>query len=167
MSRGRGRLSRSSWAGAVSSSSMISLQRSMHSSQMYTPGPAMSFLTWRCDLPQKLQRSCSLPSLARAIPDSFYPDFSETARADSLSGLSPRLVAMGDDRVDDPVVHGFLRAQEEVPLHVARNLFLGLAGVVGVDLLQAPLEADHLACLDLDVGALALEAAGHLVDQNP
>ena len=24
---------------------MISLQRSMHSSQMYTPGPAMSFLT--------------------------------------------------------------------------------------------------------------------------
>jgi hypothetical protein len=28
-----------------SSSSMISLQRSMHSSQMYTPGPAMSFFT--------------------------------------------------------------------------------------------------------------------------
>src|ERR671925_54686 len=26
----------------------------------------MSFLTCRCDLPQKLQRSCSLPSLARA-----------------------------------------------------------------------------------------------------
>jgi hypothetical protein len=31
--------------GSASSSSMISLQRSMHSSQMYTPGPAMSFLT--------------------------------------------------------------------------------------------------------------------------
>ena len=29
-------------------------------SQMYTPGPAISFLTWRCDLPQKLHRSCSL-----------------------------------------------------------------------------------------------------------
>jgi hypothetical protein len=28
----------------------------------------MSFLTCRCDLPQKLQRSCSFPSLARAIP---------------------------------------------------------------------------------------------------
>ena len=26
----------------------------MHSSQMYTPGPAMSFLTSFCDLPQKL-----------------------------------------------------------------------------------------------------------------
>src|SRR3954469_8893068 len=35
-----------------SSSSMISLQRSMHSSQMYTPGPAMSFLTCFCDFPQ-------------------------------------------------------------------------------------------------------------------
>ena len=57
MSRGLGRLSRSSATGAVSSSSMISLQRSMHSSQMYTPGPAMSFLTCRCDLPQKLQSS--------------------------------------------------------------------------------------------------------------
>src|SRR3954451_5409389 len=52
--------------GAVRSSSMISLQRSMHSSQMYTPGPAISFLTWRCDLPQKLQRSCSLESVGRA-----------------------------------------------------------------------------------------------------
>ena len=50
----------------TSSSSMISLQRSMHSSQMYTPGPAISFLTWRCDLPQKLQSSCSLESVGRA-----------------------------------------------------------------------------------------------------
>src|SRR3982750_4155548 len=31
---------------------MISLQRSMHSSQMYTPGPAMSFLTCFWDFPQ-------------------------------------------------------------------------------------------------------------------
>ena len=31
---------------------MISLQRSMHSSQMYTPGPAMSFLTCFWLLPQ-------------------------------------------------------------------------------------------------------------------
>ncbi len=45
---------------------MISLQRSMHSSQMYTPGPAMSFLTCRCDLPQKLQSSWSLPSVVPA-----------------------------------------------------------------------------------------------------
>jgi hypothetical protein len=31
-------------------------------------------------LPQKLQSSCSLPSLARAIPFSFYSDFPFTAR---------------------------------------------------------------------------------------
>src|SRR3954469_20650123 len=44
------------------SSSMISLQRSMHSSQMYTPGPAMSFFTCFCDLPQKEHFSSSPPS---------------------------------------------------------------------------------------------------------
>src|SRR3954454_7040106 len=45
---------------------MISLQRSMHSSQMYTPGPAMSFLTCFCDLPQKEHFSRSPPSPIRA-----------------------------------------------------------------------------------------------------
>src|SRR5213075_1324971 len=144
---GRGRLSRSSVLGVVSSSSMISLQRSMHSSQMYTPGPAISFLTWRCDLPQKLQRSCSFPSLARAIPDSFYPVFAETASAAGLSRSlrALRRVAVRDHGVDDPVFHGFLRAHEEIPFHVARNLLLAFARVQGVDLLQAALEADHLA----------------------
>src|ERR1041384_4735009 len=65
MSVGRGRLSRSSCAGLVSSSSMISLQRSMHSSQMYTPGPAISFFTCFWLFPQKehFSRSDS-PNLA-------------------------------------------------------------------------------------------------------
>src|SRR5687768_5930059 len=45
---------------------MISLQRSMHSSQMYTPGPAMSFLTCFCDFPQKEHFSRSPPSPIRA-----------------------------------------------------------------------------------------------------
>jgi hypothetical protein len=44
---------------------MISLQRSMHSSQMYTPGPAMSFLTCFCDFPQKEHfRRSESPNLA-------------------------------------------------------------------------------------------------------
>src|SRR5262249_1927245 len=34
---------------------MMSLQRPMHSSQMYTVGPAMSFFTSFCDLPPKEQ----------------------------------------------------------------------------------------------------------------
>src|SRR6266516_5427130 len=49
-----------------SSSSMISLQRSIHSSQMYTPGPAMSFFTCFCDLPQNEHFSRSPPSPIRA-----------------------------------------------------------------------------------------------------
>ncbi len=36
---------------------MISLQSSMHSSQMYTPGPAINLRTCSCDLPQKLHFS--------------------------------------------------------------------------------------------------------------
>src|SRR6266511_1134828 len=51
---------------SASSSSMISLQRSMHSSQMYTPGPAISFFTCFCDFPQKEHLSRSPPSPIRA-----------------------------------------------------------------------------------------------------
>jgi hypothetical protein len=39
---------------------------------MYTPGPAISFLTCRWLFPQKLQRSCSFPSLALATLVSLY-----------------------------------------------------------------------------------------------
>src|SRR3954451_15980050 len=124
-------------AGPVSSSSMISLQRSMHSSQMYTPGPAISFLTWRCDFPQKEQRSCSFESVGRA------------------KGSSSML---GDHTVDDAVLLGLLRGHEVVALRVLLDLLDALAGVAGDDLVQAPAEVDDLACVDLDVGRLALEA---------
>src|SRR5438128_981371 len=102
----------------------------------------MSFLTWRCDLPQKLQRSCSFPSLARAIPSPFTPNRPKRlVPSASGGGLRPLgRVPMRDHSVDDPVIDSFLGAEEEVPFHVARNLLLGLPGVVGVDLLQAPFE---------------------------
>src|SRR5215469_6143125 len=45
---------------------MISLHRSMHSSQIYTPGPAMSFLTCFWLLPQNEHFSRSAPSPMRA-----------------------------------------------------------------------------------------------------
>src|ERR671920_307991 len=51
-----------------SSSSMISLHRSMHSSQMYTPGPAMSFLTCFWLFPQNEHLSRSPLSPMRATP---------------------------------------------------------------------------------------------------
>src|SRR6266496_2496379 len=59
---------------------MISLHRSMHSSQMYTPGPAMSFLTCFCDLPQKEHFSRSPPSPMRATYDPFAPGTGAVAR---------------------------------------------------------------------------------------
>src|SRR3954454_1334058 len=45
---------------------MISLHRSMHSSQMYTPGPAMSFFTCFWLFPQNEHFSRSPPSPIRA-----------------------------------------------------------------------------------------------------
>src|SRR4029078_13204094 len=153
MSLGRGRLSRSSCVGVVSSSSMISLQRSMHSSQMYTPGPAISFLTCLWLFPQKLQRSCSLPSLALATSSPFTPE-----RAFRLP--------VSDDVVDDPVLLGLVGVHVVVAFHVLRDLLIRLIRVLVDDLLQAALEIDRLAGLDLDVGALALEAAGDLVDED-
>src|SRR3954462_4898304 len=100
--------------GAVSSSSMISLQRSMHSSQMYTPGPAISFLTCRCDLPQKEQRSCSLESVGRAMGP-------------------PGSLVLGDHPVDDPVGLRLLGAHEVVALRVLLDLVDVLAGVARDD----------------------------------
>src|SRR6478736_9000178 len=46
---------------------MISLHRSMHSSQMYTPGPAMSLRTCFWLFPQKEHFSRSPPSPIRAM----------------------------------------------------------------------------------------------------
>src|SRR5579859_5173608 len=51
---------------------MISLQRSMHSSQMYTPGPAMSFLTCFWLFPQNEHFSRSPPSPMRATQVLLY-----------------------------------------------------------------------------------------------
>src|SRR3712207_2122868 len=99
--------------GAVSSSSMISLQRSMHSSQMYTPGQAMSFLTCRWLLPQKLQSSCSLLSVGRAM---------------FVSPRVSRLVRL-DHAIDDAVVLGLVSRHEVVTLGVLLDLVVLLARV--------------------------------------
>src|SRR5262245_56379753 len=162
MSFGFGRLSRSSAAGVVSSSSMISLQRSMHSSQMKTPGPAISFFTWRWLLPQKLQSSCSFPSLARATGLLFYSDFTGSATPQTASRTS----AVGDHPVDDSVLHRLLGRHEEVPIHVLAHLLLVLLRVVRDDLLQLALERDRLPRVDLDIGRLTLVATPHLVEQD-
>src|SRR6266516_236303 len=121
-----------------SSSSMISLQRSMHSSQMYTPGPAMSFLTCFCDFPQKEHFSRSPPSPMRATYAS-SPSCPLTARpaarmADGTPPWGPlhlvcRLTVVsaslqstqfprGQHLVHETVRLGLLRRQDLVPLDV-------------------------------------------------
>src|ERR1700712_6115235 len=67
MAVGLGRSSSLTSLVSASSSSMISLHRSMHSSQMYTPGPAISLRTCFWLLPQKEHFSRSPPSPMRAM----------------------------------------------------------------------------------------------------
>src|SRR5689334_17877782 len=76
-----------------SSSSMISLHKSMHSSQMYTPGPAMSFLTCFCDLPQKEHLSRSPPSPIRATYD--LPAFTSGPSCPARTLCQPPVAAGG------------------------------------------------------------------------
>src|ERR1700742_1177047 len=121
--------------GAVSSSSMISLQRSMHSSQMYPPGPAISFLTCRCDFPQKEQRSCSFESVGRAIQ-----------------------LVLSNHPVDDAVLLRFFGRHEVVAFGIGPNLLHVLARVLGDDLIQAAAKFDDFARVDLDVRRLTLKA---------
>src|SRR5687768_15061357 len=141
---------------------MISLQRSMHSSQMYTPGPAISFLTCFCDLPQNEHFSRSPPSpnlaiwssplaqgcgrrlLERTCPPvpaaTIFLVLSLLGARDSqqLLGCLPAL----DDLVDDPVLLGLAGRHDEVAVGVAGDLLHVLAGVGGQDLVQHPPHAN-------------------------
>src|SRR5678816_3232173 len=105
MPRGFGSSSKRSSVVSLSSSSMISLHRSMHSSQMYTPGPAMSFFTCFCDFPQKehFTRSPPSPNLAMCAP----PPLCHARRDGHLGQL-----ASGDHFIDDAVLPCFLRAHD-------------------------------------------------------
>src|ERR1019366_302475 len=114
---------------------MISLHRSMHSSQMYTPGPAISFLTCRWDLPQKLHRSCSLESVGLAI--------SLLSRGPAAYHVTSKLV-LRDHPVDDAVLLGLLGAHEVVTLGVFTHGLELFAGVLGDDLVQTAANVDDL-----------------------
>src|SRR3954452_23171396 len=103
---------------------MMSLHRSMHSSQMYTPGPAINFLTCFCDLPQKLHftRSLDSPNLATGLP--------LACRLRHARGLrEARQLACRYDLVDDPVRLRLVRAHDEVPVGVLLDLLNRLAAV--------------------------------------
>src|SRR5947208_14314880 len=137
---------------------MISLQRSMHSSQMYTPGPAISFLTCFCDFPQKehLRRSPPSPNFATRL--------SPLTHARDLWHLGQ--FAADDDLVDEAVVPGLVGAHDEVPVGVLADLLHGLTGVVGEDAIEQLPQPHDLLRLDLDVGRLSAGAAVGLVQED-
>src|SRR3954464_16003354 len=101
----------------------------------------MSFLTCRCDLPQKLQRSCSFASVGRAIA--------------SLPQASPKLM-LGDHPVLRPVLHCLFGGHEVVALGVRAYLVVVLPGVLGDDVVQALADVDDLPPPSFDVRALSL-----------
>src|SRR5579859_7223276 len=105
---------------------MISLHRSMHSSQMYTPGPAMSFLTCFWLFPQKehFSRSPPSPNFATALP----PPGSVLAHPGR--SRDRRELAVRDHLVDDAVHLRLVGAHDEVAVGVGSDLLDRLARVV-------------------------------------
>src|ERR1700677_2510655 len=174
---------------------MMSLHNSMHSSQMYTPGPAINFLTCFCDLPQKLHFTRSPPSpnfatsvplvLLSAVPDAYPCDcfvdamqpvpnpsgWSGTIRSLSGSGRPDGLdghgVPGGDDLVDQTVGHRFLGGHDEVAVGVLRYPLHGLARVVSQHAIQEIAHAQDLLGLELDVAGLPLDPPERLVQEDP
>ena len=71
ISIGDGNTSRTSSSSALTSSSMISLQRSTHSSHMYTLGPAINLRTSSWPLPQKVQDNLLLSLFSICTGSSF------------------------------------------------------------------------------------------------
>src|SRR5829696_3448597 len=78
----------------------------------------------------------------------------------------PERLVLGDHTIDESVVLRLFGAHEVVPLGIPGHLFQVLAAVVRQDLVQAVAHVDDLLGVDLDVGGLALEGRGHLVDQD-
>src|SRR5208282_4090627 len=161
ISRGVGRSSRTNSGRSPNSSSMMSLQRSMHSSQMYTPGPAMSFLTCFCDLPQKEHLTSSLDSqnFAMLAPSVLLGYAGGHRHTGKLAGRY--------HFVNDAVLLSFRRAHNEVPVRVRGHLLGGLARVQGDHLVEQVTHPDDLLGLDLDVCRLTGGSTIGLVEQDP
>src|SRR5437588_13105457 len=136
---------------------MISLQRSMHSSQMYTPGPAMSFFTCFCDFPQKEHFSRSeSPNLAMFSPSPGL-DQAPILRGSRHGGSKFRLhFPRGENGVDDAVLLGLLRRHDEVPVRVLLHLLDGMAGLLGQDLVQELVVPPVILVLALHVDGLTI-----------
>src|ERR1700693_767781 len=144
---------------------MISLQRSMHSSQMYTPGPAINFLTcfWLFPQNEHFSRSPPSPNFATTSTPSqlFRP-----ASASALGRRDRREVTVGDDLVDEAVRLRLCRAHDEVAVGVLGDPLDGLSAVEREQLVEELAHAHDLLGLDLDVDRLTGRATVRLVDQH-
>src|SRR3981189_2624191 len=183
ISAGLGSSSSLTSSASASSSSMISLQRSMHSSQMYTPGPAMSFLTCFWDFPQKLHftRSPPSPNFATSVPLVPFPLVAilpserriqpyrlrrsrlTLRRADCFDA---HRITGRDYLVDQSVAHALLGRHDEVPVRVLGYLFHALTSVCSQHAIQQVAHAEDLLGLQLDVAGLALDPTKGLVQQD-
>src|SRR5215208_2918236 len=105
---------------------MMSLHSPMHSSQMYTVGPAISFLTSFCALPQKEQVKEAPSRFSIGIVGRAYRDPRVGTRWLRLS----RLLGGDEDLVDQAVLPGLGRRHEVVAVGVPLDLLDGLAGVL-------------------------------------
>src|SRR4029453_10462633 len=155
ISAGLGRLRISLLFSSSHSSAMMSLQSSMHSSQMYTVGPAMSLRTSFWVLPQNEHFSPPPPS---RHPAATRPPPGIRRRQRGRLG--------GDDLVDDLVLLGLLRGHEEVAVGVALDLLHALAGVVNQDAVQLLPHAEDLPGLDVDIRRLPLHPSQRLVNHD-
>src|SRR5580658_2783326 len=102
---------------------MIVLQTFTHESQMYTPGPAMIFLTSACDFPQK-EQSVIRDDLAMGFESGFGRDAVEAGICPVGTGASGGglhheglgLPGRGNDVIDDAVGLRLRRAHVIVPV---------------------------------------------------
>src|SRR5205814_6099691 len=110
---------------------MMSLQSSMHSSQMYTVGPAMSLRTSFWLFPQNEHFSVPLPSRVRAMRLMLLAYAVSFARGPAALALllhlrghgrrlahRPRRGLGGDDVVDDSIVARLLGGHEKVAIRI-------------------------------------------------
>src|SRR6185437_6793330 len=135
------------------SSSMISRQRSIHSSQIYTPpGPAIS--RWTCSwlLPQNEQRYWTRGGFVLAMA--------------LLVLRELRKIGVDEYFVHYTVLFGFLGGHKEVPLGIVVNLLVGLPAMVGQNLIQPAYRAKNPPRLHFDIRGGALEARAALVNHD-
>src|SRR3990172_7024878 len=132
------------------SSSMISLQRSTHSSQIYTaPGRAMSRRTWSWFFPQNEQWYWT--RLVRLVAKAMVPLC---------------LAVLGRPReqlVHEPVFFRALRVEVEVAVEVPRHPLDGLARVAGDDVSDDLVVAKNLLRRNFNIGRLAPRTTKRLV----